>query len=217
MPGGDRSLGRVPIFPRRSWNSSHTLVRAGNVLAEHVEVRERVAEEVGALEPAGDRLVLVAGAHHRRDAGHLRIDRQPNGHALGPQGRLVVVDPCPGLLGLDEGEGQGADPLLGREEIVSRRLQATQSGGCGFCTGFGTTLRGGICTNRPSTPPNGVSVMQRIATSRPSSQASRLLAGSMPKPPSSASEQDSPEPNSTRPLETRSSVATRSAVRAGWL
>ncbi len=30
-------------------------------------------------------------------------------------------------------------------------------------------------------------------------------------------EDDSPVPNSTRPLETRSSVAMRSATRAGWL
>ncbi len=58
--------------------------------------------------------------------------------------------------------------------MVSRRLHATQSGGWGFCTGFGTTLRGGICTYWPSTPVKGVSVMQRMATSSPSSHASRL-------------------------------------------
>ena len=28
--------------------------------------------------------------------------------------------------------------------MVSRFEHATQSGGCGFCTGFGTTLRTGI-------------------------------------------------------------------------
>ena len=59
--------------------------------------------------------------------------------------------------------------------------------------------------------------MQRMATSSPSSHASRLHAGSILKPPSSASEDDSPDPNSTRPFDTRSSMATRSAVRAGWL
>ena len=101
--------------------------------------------------------------------------------------------------------------------MVSRRLQATHSGGWGFCTGLGTTLRGGMLTNRPCTPPNGVSVMQRMATSRPSSQASRLVSWSTPNPASSASEDDSPEPNSTRPSDTRSSMAIRSAVRAGWL
>ena len=58
-------------------------------------------------------------------------------------------------------------PFSAASRIVSRRLHATHSGGCGFCTGLGTTLRGGICTNWPSTPVKGVSVMQRSATSRP--------------------------------------------------
>ncbi len=39
----------------------------------------------------------------------------------------------------------------------------------------------------------------------------------MPNPPSSPTDDDSPVPNSTRPLEMRSSVDTRSATRAGWL
>ena len=34
--------------------------------------------------------------------------------------------------------------------MVSRLEQATQSGGCGFCTGFGTTLRHGIEKYLPS-------------------------------------------------------------------
>ncbi len=59
--------------------------------------------------------------------------------------------------------------------------------------------------------------MQRMATSSPSSHASRLVSRSMPKPRSSASDDDSPEPNSTRPSDTRSSMAMRSAMRAGWL
>ena len=108
-------------------------------------------------------------------------------------------------------------PFWAARRIVSRREQATHSGGCGFWTGLGTTLRGGILTYSPSTPVNGCSTMQRSATSRPSSHCSRFSAGSMPKPASSASLDDSPEPNSTRPFDTRSSIATRSAVRAGWL
>ncbi len=108
-------------------------------------------------------------------------------------------------------------PSSAASMIVSRREQATHSGGCGFWTGLGTTLRGGIETNWPSWPVKGASVMHRMATSRPSRHWSRLSIGSMPKPPSSASEEDSPEPKSTRPLETRSSIDTRSAVRAGWL
>ena len=39
----------------------------------------------------------------------------------------------------------------------------------------------------------------------------------MPNPPSSASDDDSPVPKSARPPETRSSIAMRSATRAGWL
>ena len=108
-------------------------------------------------------------------------------------------------------------PFSAARRIVSRREQATHNGGCGFCIGLGTTLRGGICTKVPSTPVKGVSVIQRSATSNPSSQAARLVAGSTRKPPSSASEPDSPDPNSTRPPDSRSKVATRSAVRAGWL
>jgi hypothetical protein len=87
----------------------------------------------------------------------------------------------------------------------------------GFLDGLGHDVAGGMVTKVPSTPVKGVSVMQRRATWSPSSQASRLTAGSSPKPRNSASEEDSPEPNSTRPPETRSSMAIRSAVRAGWL
>ena len=108
-------------------------------------------------------------------------------------------------------------PFSAASRIVSRRLHATHSGGCGFCTGLGTTLRGGIVTNSPSTPVNGDSTMQRMAVCNPSSQASRLRIGSIWKPASSASLDDSPLPNSTRPLDTRSSIEMRSATRAGWL
>src|SRR5438093_4885790 len=59
--------------------------------------------------------------------------------------------------------------------------------------------------------------MQRNATRVPSSHMSRLAAGSMPKPPNSASEDDSPVPNSTLPRDKRSRVAMRSATPAGWL
>ncbi len=108
-------------------------------------------------------------------------------------------------------------PFSAASRMVSRRLHATHSGGWGFCTGLGMTLRGGMVTKRPATPPNGVSVMHRMATSRPSSQASRLVSRSTPKPANSASDDDSPVPNSTLPFETRSNMAIRSAMRAGWL
>ncbi len=37
-------------------------------------------------------------------------------------------------------------PFCAASRIVSRREQATHSGGCGFCTGLGMTLRGGMVT-----------------------------------------------------------------------
>ena len=43
------------------------------------------------------------------------------------------------------------------------------------------------------------------------------VAGLMRNPPTSASLEPSPLPNSTRPPETRSSMEMRSATRAGWL
>ena len=59
--------------------------------------------------------------------------------------------------------------------------------------------------------------MSRVTTSSASFHWARLVARSTPNPPSSASELDSPVPNSTRPSDTRSRVAIRSATRAGWL
>jgi hypothetical protein len=108
-------------------------------------------------------------------------------------------------------------PFCAARWMVSRRLHATHTGGCGFCRGLGTTLRGGIVTYLPWWPVNGSSVMQRTATRRPSSHISRFSIGSIRKPPSSASDDDSPVPKSTRPPDTRSSVEMRSAIRAGWL
>ena len=61
----------------------------------------------------------------------------------------------------------------------------------------------------------GFGIMHRIATSRDSSHCARLSAGSTSNPPSSPTEEPSPVPNSTRPFESRSIVATRSATRAG--
>ena len=108
-------------------------------------------------------------------------------------------------------------PLRAANWIVSRRLQATHRGGCGRCRGLGTTLRTGICQNSLSQPAKGSSTNIRAIPSMASSHISRLRVRSIRKPPSSAAEDDSPVPNSTRPPEIRSSVATRSATRAGWL
>ena len=57
------------------------------------------------------------------------------------------------------------------------RVQATQTGGCGFCSGLGMTLRAGISTCSPLKPVNGSSVMQRIETSSASSHMRALVGG----------------------------------------
>ena len=108
-------------------------------------------------------------------------------------------------------------PHCAASRIVSRRLHATHSGGWGFCSGFGTTLRGGICSHLPSQPANGVSTIMRLTASMWSVHWSRFVSQSTPKPPSSAFDEASPVPRSTRPSDSRSSVATRSATRAVWL
>ena len=41
-------------------------------------------------------------------------------------------------------------PMRAASLMVSRFEHATQSGGCGRCTGFGTTFRQGIEKNFPS-------------------------------------------------------------------
>jgi hypothetical protein len=86
---------------------------AGPVIAEDVVVGERVAEEVGAVDPALDRLGLVSGAHHRQHDGDARVDREPERDAaVRGDDRAILGDPFGRLLGLDEREAQGADALL---------------------------------------------------------------------------------------------------------
>ena len=77
-------------------------------------------------------------------------------------------------------------PFSAASRIVSRREHATHSGGCGFCSGLGITLRGGIEKKRPSWPANGSSTIIRVTTSSASSHCSRLVMRSTPKPASSA-------------------------------
>ena len=108
-------------------------------------------------------------------------------------------------------------PQRAASRMVSRRLQATHSGGWGFWRGLGTTLRGGICSHLPSQPANGVSTIMRDRASTWSVHWSRLVSQSTPKPPSSARDDASPVPRSTRPPDRRSSVAARSATLAVWL
>ncbi len=67
-------------------------------------------------------------------------------------------------------------PLSAAVSIVSGRGHATHSGGCGFCLGFGTTLRGGIEKNLPSYPANGVSTNMRVIASSASTHCSCFVS-----------------------------------------
>src|SRR5262245_28544964 len=93
---------------------------------------------------------------------------------------------------------------------------ATQIGGCGFEYGFGSTLRGGIEKCVPSYEYGVVFHIRRISGSA-SSYIERVVSPSgMRKPLNSVVDDPRPVPNSKRPSERWSSIATRSAVRAGW-
>ena len=128
------------------------------------------------------------------------------------QRRVVVVDPVPRLFGVEEREAERADAVLRREmdrlapaaRDPDRRMRPLAAAWARRCAAASRT-----CS--PAWPVNGVSVRQRSATRSPSSHMARLSAGSMPKPPSSASDDDSPVPNSTRPPE--SDVERRDPLR----
>ena len=100
--------------------------------------------------------------------------------------------------------------------IVVMFEQATHSGGCGFCIGLGTTLRAGKSKNSPCHSQR-CSVKAGTSARTDSSHTSRLSRTRRPKGCSSTGPCPSPSPSSTRPPESRSSVATRSATRMGWL
>jgi hypothetical protein len=98
----------------------------------------------------------------------------------------------------------------------SRLVVAPQIGGWGSCSGFGSTRRRGIDQYSPS---NSYSSFVQQPTMCPSASRhmGRVSRGSMPKPSSSSRVAERPLPSSTRPSESRSSTATDSAVRTGWL
>ena len=108
-------------------------------------------------------------------------------------------------------------PRLAAILMVSRLVQAIHIGGCGFCTGLGMTLRHGNLKERPSKPGYGVITIMLAICSAASSDMARFSLAGISKPPSSSRVAPSPMPSSARPLETRSSMAIASAVRAGWL
>ena len=86
--------------------------------------------------------------------------------------------------------------------------------GCGFCRGFGRTSRGGTFQYVPSHEKSPSS--QIFGTMRSdSSHIARVSRGSMPMPVCSYGA-ERPVPNSTRPPDMWSTIATRSATRTGW-
>ena len=93
---------------------------------------------------------------------------------------------------------------------------ADQIGGCGSWKGLGSTRLFGM---RQYSPSNSYSscVQQPTMWSIASESIWRVSWGLMPKPSSSIRVAERPVPNSTRPFEIRSSTATLSAVRTGWL
>ena len=94
---------------------------------------------------------------------------------------------------------------------------APKIGGCGCCSGFGCTRRGApILQCLPSAWYSSI-VHAFTMCSSASPHSSRVSLGSMPKPSNSARVDERPVPKSTRPSEMRSSTATDSAVRIGWL
>ena len=100
---------------------------------------------------------------------------------------------------------------------------ATHTGGCGNRHGFGSTLRVGIRSfgygNRNDVPSCSYSFEPHIlVNSRMTSSHTSLVTSvlSMSKPVTSRLPAPRPVPNSKRPSLRWSSIATRSATRAGW-
>ena len=98
----------------------------------------------------------------------------------------------------------------------SSDVVAPQIGGCGCCSGFGSTRRFGSDQYLPWSSTSSF-VQQSTMWPSASRHIGRVSFGSMPKPSSSRRVAERPVPNSTRPSESRSSTATDSAVRTGWL
>ena len=92
----------------------------------------------------------------------------------------------------------------------------TQSGGCGCCTGFGSTQRSGTEKYLPSHENRScvhIFGMARIA----SSHIARVSSAATPKLLTSVEPLPRPVPSSTRPFVRMSIIAICSATRIGWL
>ena len=141
----------------------------------------------------------------------------PIGTPSARERRVVVVDPVLRLLGVEEREPERADAVLRREvdrlapaaRHPHRRVRPLER------------LRHDVARRHrhvlAHVPGERVSVRHRSATRSPPPTSRASSSGSIPNASSSIADDDSPVPNSTRPPERTSSVAMRSATRAGWL
>ncbi len=107
-------------------------------------------------------------------------------------------------------------PRSAASRSVPGEVTVTHSGGCGSCTGLGTTGRSGKENVVPSYAVRS-SVQSLGSTCTYSSQEIFVLSGSALNPPSSVMVEARAVPTSRRPPETMSSTAARSATRMGWL
>ncbi len=96
-------------------------------------------------------------------------------------------------------------------------LVAPKIGGCGSWSGFGSTRRFAPIFQYLPSAWYSSSVQALTMWPSASRHISRVSSGSTSKPSSSARVEERPVPKSTRPSDTRSSTATDSAVRIGWL
>ena len=107
-------------------------------------------------------------------------------------------------------------PRSAASSSVPGLVTVTHIGGCGFWSGFGSTARSGIEKQRPWWEKRS-----RIhicgSTRTYSSQSFLVASGSAWKPPISVHVEERAVPNSSRPPESTSRKAARSATRIGWL
>ena len=107
-------------------------------------------------------------------------------------------------------------PRSAASSSVPGLVTVTHIGGCGFWSGFGSTARSGIEKQRPRCA--NVSCIHIFGSTRTySSQSFLVSSGSASKPPISVHVEERAVPNSSRPPESRSRNAARSATRIGWL
>ena len=104
-------------------------------------------------------------------------------------------------------------PMLAKLSGVT--VAAIQMGGCGFCTGLGTSSTSANCQNCPLWV-TSCSVQTRRITSRLSVKRPRLSAMGMPRPSYSILKNPRPTPRSTRPWLRLSRHAVSSATSSGF-